>query len=209
MRTKTLLLAVAALAAGIASSVAQSNVYSVNIVGYVNKGLTTQATFISSPLDNGTNDLNSLLPGLAKNSTASFWTGSAFTNATKGATVWTPNFAVSNGVGFFVTSKTILTNTFVGNVIVGPGGSVTNHLLAGISTAVASMIPYAGDLNTTNIGLGVLAKNSTASFWAGSYYTNSTKGATIWTPALPINVADGFFLNSKTAVDWIQNLPAN
>src|SRR5437016_2865233 len=36
MRTKTLLLTAAVVAAGVASSMAQSNVYSLNIVGYVN-----------------------------------------------------------------------------------------------------------------------------------------------------------------------------
>src|SRR5207249_3273515 len=37
MRTKTLLAAAAMLAAGFASSMAQSNVYSLNVVGYVNR----------------------------------------------------------------------------------------------------------------------------------------------------------------------------
>jgi len=58
MRTK-LLLAAATLAAGLASSMAQSNVYSVNVVGYYN--LVTPAkgySFIADQTTNGVNDIN-------------------------------------------------------------------------------------------------------------------------------------------------------
>jgi hypothetical protein len=51
MRTKTLLLAAALSAAGLATSLAQSNVYSLNVVGYVN---------VPTPTDNG---LYLLAPG--------------------------------------------------------------------------------------------------------------------------------------------------
>ncbi len=61
MRIKALLCA-AALAAGAVSSMAQSNVYSLNIVGYVNVPLVTGFNLIANPLDNGTNDLASLFP---------------------------------------------------------------------------------------------------------------------------------------------------
>jgi hypothetical protein len=107
-----------------------------------------------------------------------------------------------------VNSKTAYTNTYVGEVIVGPGESVTNSLPAGQLVLVGSPIPYAGTLNSTNIGLlGVPAKSS-AQFWTGTGYTASTK-ATTWGPDLPIAVGQGFFLNSKTAYDWVQTLPAN
>src|SRR5208283_3880904 len=60
MRTKTTLLCAAALAAGVASSWAQSNVYSLNIVGYANvptpKGYTFQSNpFEAAPTDSATN----------------------------------------------------------------------------------------------------------------------------------------------------------
>jgi hypothetical protein len=60
MRTKTLLLSAAAMAAGLVSSVAQSNVYSVNVVGYVNQVLPAGTLVaVANPLDNGTNTLDS------------------------------------------------------------------------------------------------------------------------------------------------------
>jgi hypothetical protein len=111
-------------------------------------------------------------------------------------------------LGFFINSKSAFTNTYVGNVAANVGASTTNALPANILVMVGSKIPYAGDLNDTNINLLAVPAKSTAQFWNGSGYTTSTKGVT-WSPALPIAVGQGFFLNSKAAHDWIQTLPAN
>jgi hypothetical protein len=209
MRTKVLL-SLAAFAVSAFAAYAQSNVYSVNVVGFVNRVLPagTQVA-VANPLDNGTNTLNDTFGALAKGSTANFWTGSGFSFASKGSAVWAPNNATPVGTGLFVNSKTPITNTFVGEVIVGPGESTTNALPLGAQVLVGSAIPYAGDLNTPAIGLLTLAKGSTANFWNGTGYTFSSKGSAIWAPALAINVSDGFFLNSKTATNWVQTLPAN
>jgi hypothetical protein len=63
MRTKTALLTAALVAAGVASSMAQSNVYSVNIVGYVNLTIKPGYNLISLPLQNAdlTSSVNSVL----------------------------------------------------------------------------------------------------------------------------------------------------
>jgi len=54
MRTKTLLLSAAVVAAGVASSMAQSNVYSLNIVGYVNIPVTkNKIVMLNNPFDTG------------------------------------------------------------------------------------------------------------------------------------------------------------
>jgi hypothetical protein len=55
MRTKTLLLTAALVAAGVASSMAQSNVYSLNIVGYVNIPVAAgKSIMLNNPFDTGT-----------------------------------------------------------------------------------------------------------------------------------------------------------
>src|SRR5437879_6035335 len=78
MRTKALLCC-AALAAGLATSaVAQSNVFSLNIVGYVNTPLTTGFNLIANPLDKGTNDLNSLFPNAGFGDTVYSFVNGAF-----------------------------------------------------------------------------------------------------------------------------------
>ncbi len=62
---KTLLIAAAALVAGVVSSEAQ--VYSANIVGYVNVTCPAGAqVLVSNPLDDGTNQANDLLSHIAQ-----------------------------------------------------------------------------------------------------------------------------------------------
>src|SRR5580704_8349750 len=63
MRTKTLLLTAALVAAGVASSMAQSNVYSLNIVGYVNIPVTKGKLYmLNNPFDTGTgNNISNVL----------------------------------------------------------------------------------------------------------------------------------------------------
>jgi len=66
MRTKTLLIAAAALTAAIISSQAQSTVYSQNIVGYVNQSFASGAyTMINNPLTSGTNGGEQILTALS------------------------------------------------------------------------------------------------------------------------------------------------
>src|ERR1700674_3452751 len=62
MRTKTLICAAALLAAGVATSMAQSNVYSLNVVGYVNVPTTGGGFFnmIANPLNNANNSITNL-----------------------------------------------------------------------------------------------------------------------------------------------------
>jgi len=63
MKTKTILLTAALVAAGVASSMAQSNVYSLNIVGYVNiPVLKGKAYMLNNPFDTGTgNNITNVL----------------------------------------------------------------------------------------------------------------------------------------------------
>jgi hypothetical protein len=209
MRTKLLLLSAAALVAGVASSMAQSNVYSVNVVGYVNQTLPAGAlTAVANPLSDGTNTLDSVFGGLFPNkSTAQIWTGSGFSLSSRSGS-WVPNFAIPPGVGVFVTAKTAYTNTYVGSVLANVGGSVTNVLPGGVLIFVGSQIPYAGTLNTSNLNLTSLPAKSQAQLWNGAGYDLSSLSGT-WSPDRPVNVAQGFFLNSKAPTNWVQVLPAN
>src|SRR5437867_4239192 len=61
MRTRTRICA-AALAAGVLTSWAQSNVYSLNVVGYVNKQLVGSFAYnlIANPLKNANNNISNL-----------------------------------------------------------------------------------------------------------------------------------------------------
>jgi hypothetical protein len=206
---KTLLITAAALAAGVVTS--QAQVYSANIVGYVNVVMpANQFVLVSNPLDDGTNTTTSLGQNLANKSSIQVWNGGGFTAANKAGGVWTPDLSIPVGTGFFVDSKTLITNTFVGNVIVGPGGSTTNSLPAGVFVLAGSAIPYSGDLNDTNLNLGpTLANKSSIQVWNGNGFDAANKAGGIWTPNPTLSVGEGFFINSKTATNWVQTLPAN
>lgn len=90
MRTKTLLIAAAALAAAITSSQAQT-VYSQNVVGYVNTALPAGLyTLINNPLNATTNGASTVLSGLQGGETILVWNGHGYYAYTyAGATVGT------------------------------------------------------------------------------------------------------------------------
>lgn len=220
MRTKTALLTVAAFAAGLAGASAQ--VYSQNIVGYVNTVLTGNNAFtlVANPLDNGngnfaTNlvDPSNLLPAKTKILT---WNGSGFNNLQKGGGGWPANsLSVPPGVGFFVylpaTQVSNVTNTFVGNVLLASGSSVTNVVPVGLSLW-GSPLPFAGDLTTdTNLNISPLLTVSKSQLltWNGSGYNNAQKGGAGWNTNSVISVGQGFFVNSKVGngSNWVQSLP--
>jgi hypothetical protein len=209
MRTKITFLAAAALAAGLASSMAQSNVYSVNIVGYINVPIAAGAqTLLENPLDNGTNDLNSIDNGaIPSKSTASIWNGTGFTGTSKGGTGWGTDFSIPPGVGFFVTPKSAATITFIGQA------PITNNyvLAAGVQTLVGALLPIAGNLNDAaganalNIGADLPSK-STLSVWNGTSFSGTSKGGTGWGSNFAIGVPQAFFVTPKAATTWTQYL---
>jgi len=207
MRTKTLFLATAALAVGLATSMAQSNVYSVNIVGYINVPLGANAqTLLANPLDNGTNDLSSIGASLPNKSSASIWNGAGFTGTTKTAGAWGSNLAIAPGIGFFVKAPSASTLTFVGSA-----PTISTRALAGAtSVMLGSMIPFSGALadsgtNTINLG-SALPNKSTVSIWSGTAYIGTTKTAGAWGSNLAIGVAQGFFVKPSAASTWNQYL---
>jgi len=120
MRTK-LLLAAATLAAGLASSMAQSNVYSVNVVGYYNVtvpgGLLNhgvEQAFVANQLTNANDISVDLINGVASdpngvnNTVIAFWTGlhyiayQFYTDADANAA-----FGASFGTGWYDSSGNI------------------------------------------------------------------------------------------------------
>jgi hypothetical protein len=207
MKAKTLLIAAAALAATVISSEAQ--VYSQNVVGYVNVYLPAgQQILVSNPLDDGTNTVTSLGANLANKSIIQTWNGTGFTPSQKGGGVWTTNTPIPVGTGFFIKSFTTITNTFVGNVVPFSGVSTTNSLPAGQLVLVGSTVPFAGNLTDTNLNIGnSLANKSIIQVWNGSGFTPSQKGGGVWTTNLNLSVAQGFFVKSFTATNWVQTAP--
>jgi hypothetical protein len=221
MRTKTLLLACAALALGLATS--QAQVYSQNVVGYANVVLkgNGQYNLIANPFDDGngnylTNLLNSALP--KQSQCLTFDNIAGFTTVTKVGSP--PNWPAGTatqlipGSGFFVRNGSVgsgapdLTNTFVGTVIVNTGLTVTNTELIGY-TLQASPIPYAGNLAVATTGDGdanmdfggpLTKQSQILTFDPVAGYTTVTKvgNPATWPTTVSVGVGQGFFIFNKS-----------
>jgi len=175
MRTKTLLLGAALFAAGALSSMAQSSVYSLNVVGYVTIQVPPFPGFamVANPLDDGAgNFLTNIMSGddgsgnfagLPDGTTVFPWNASSGGYANQATFFAGPGGGWSGatnqlppGNGFWIQSGTAdgsgvaFTVTLVGNVM---QGSMSSKLGNGFTIA-ASQIPVAlpvgskGDINT-------------------------------------------------------------
>jgi hypothetical protein len=224
MRTKTLLLSAVAMAAGLASSFAQSNVYSANVVGYVNRQLyanTNDAVaptfaFVANHLDTGNNVFTNLLQSLPVNSKVLKWNpaGSSFNTFTRVAlgAGWSPTGSGSNTLNLGEAAlvklnsgnATGFTNPFVGQVFQSTSGSITNVLLPGF-TAVSLPVPLDG-VGVTNALVGLNAalppnpSGSKLQKWdevgqAGYVTFTRTALGTGWSPSVPtVKAGEGFFI---------------
>ena len=207
MRTKTLLLSAVALAAGVVASQAQSNVYSANIVGYVNvTNAASTYTMMANPLDNGTNDLTGLLPSVPNGAQVLVFTGGVLQPSSKTKGVWSQNFIIPPGTGFFLNSPAAGTNTFVGNVAGTSNGIPTQ---AGVTILAGSPIPFSGtltDTGTNTLNLNVLPNGSVIYRLIGGALQPSTKTKGVWSQNFTLNPGDGFYINSSGTTNIVQNL---
>jgi len=233
MRTKTLLMAGAALALSLATS--QAQVYSANIVGYANVVLpgNGQYTLIANPFDDGngnhlTNIISAPLPGGIGQSHVIYWNGSGLVTVNKTATGWGADIQLPPGQGFYVqngkpgASAPNLTNTFVGSVIVNVGSSITNDVPAGYSL-YGSAIPYAGNIAVSgtsggdpNLNYGGvisslgIGKNSQIITWdpvGQSPVTYNKPASGTWGVTVPVAVAQGFWIfNYNADTNVVQTL---
>jgi hypothetical protein len=209
MRTKTLLLSAVALAAGVLASQAQSNVYSANIVGYVNAtNAANQYVMLATPLDNGTNDLTSLLPSVPNGAQVLIFTAGVLQPSSKTKGIWSQNFIIPPGTGFFLKSPNDGTNTFVGSVA---GFSNNIPAAAGVLELVGSPIPFSGaltDQGTNTLNLNALPNGSTVYRFISGVLQPSTKTKGVWSQNFTINPGDGFYLKSSldTNITQILNL---
>jgi hypothetical protein len=153
---------VAALAAGVVSSMAQSNVYSLNVVGYVNVPMKGGINFnlLGNPLNNTAsngNDITNLFTTAASDGDQVFTWNPAIQDL--GATVYTYSIATHSwdgnrlmkpGEGFFyLATGNNVTNTLVGEVI---QGSYTNPV------SVQGNISF--NLFASSIPIGVCITNA-------------------------------------------------
>jgi hypothetical protein len=206
MRTK-LLAAAAILAAGVASSVAQSNVYSLNVVGYVNVDLPTGFTMIANPLNATNNGINTVLPDVPVGSllykySGSFGSPAEFFGVGVG---WDVNLSLAPGEGAFIQVPSPKTVTFVGEVV---QGNTTNALPAGFSIR-SSVVPQSAGLSSV-LGFPAVAGdllyffNKTTQSYSGGVYESF--GGNLWDPSEPSPaVGQAFWVQKAAAANWVRN----
>src|SRR5581483_8809272 len=146
MRTKTLLMAVAALAAGL--SISKAQVYSANVVGYASVPTTSGGTYLMTvPFNVGvSNGANEIWPGttLPDASAVLIWNPNTLTYTTYYSDSGSPsgwddiNFVslpgaptLPVGQGFFLIPGGTTTNVFSGTVAVNVGASNVVSLASG------------------------------------------------------------------------------
>lgn len=225
MRTKALLLTAAVVAAGIATSAAQS-VYSVNAVGYVNVTVVPGYNLLNNPL-NGTNNnhINAVIPSVPDGTLALKWNPSAqqFSPpdnffAELGGWVndsFEPtSTSLKPGEGFFLQNNSggALTVTFVGEV---PQGSLSNHIVANYGF-YGSQVPQAATLPSLQFpggdGMSFIPWDKVGqkygrpfTYLEGVWYNDD------FAPQDPsLAVAEGFVLSNPNApVGWTRNFSVN
>ncbi|HEY1719404.1 MAG TPA: hypothetical protein VGH42_14085 [Verrucomicrobiae bacterium] len=225
MRTQTLLIAAAALVAGVISSEAQTPVYSANVVGYVNVSAQPgQFILVENPLTTGDDVISNVLQNLPGGTTAQIWNGAGFNSLTysalshtwKNGSINADNTPLPPGVGFFLqNSSAAITNTFVGSVVAASGGGTETNALSTSLTPVGSALPYADVVtNGATINLAV-GGGSTLQQWSvsGQQFQTFTYSALASSWKLGsvnsnpvVNVAEGFFIQPSAATNWVQTL---
>jgi len=215
MRTKLAVLTAAALAAGALSSQAQSNVYSLNVVGYVSIGLTNGFNSIANPLDLDGTGTNNTIVGVFSNSlpggsTVYKFVGGGFSQVISfsARAGWSGNASLNPGEGVYLSVPSNSSFTFVGQVL---QGSQTNHNVASGYSLLGSIIPLSGGFQTTlqwtpitgdTVYIFDQSLNSGAGGYAISSFSSRLGG---WSPGEPqIAPGKGFFL-STTQTAWVQN----
>ena len=121
--------------AGMVTSAANGQVYSQNIVGYINLDLYQGTNFIANQLDNGEgNTLDTLFTASSAFPSGSVPEGTMFTeiNPTTGQFLpfstydtvngWSINYALTYGEGAMLIAPMLFTNSFIGNVLLGNPG---------------------------------------------------------------------------------------
>jgi hypothetical protein len=120
MKLKQLFLPIACAAAMAAANAgAQSGDHPLNVVGYVNTIFQPGYNWFGNPLDDNTNDLNTVIPTAPSGTTVSLWntTASHYTPvSTFNGSAWSTDLLLNPGTGALLQTGTQFTNTFVGQV---------------------------------------------------------------------------------------------
>lgn len=157
-------------------SFSQSNVYSINVVGYVNRLILPGNNLVANQLiGNVDNTINNVLLGVADGTTLTKWdsTANAFLPSSVfdlGSQTWSINYTLNLGEGALVNSPSLTTNTFVGGVAnytnivnLGPGGQLWAPNYADGLHLISCPVPLASSIS--NMFAMVVGRPAEAGEW--------------------------------------------
>src|ERR1051325_1454281 len=220
MRIKTVLCAAALLAAGAATSMAQ-NVYSLNVVGYVNATVVSPGyTPLNNPFKLTDNSLTNVVDpadAIPVGTRLLTFTNGTYTTVAKGASQsWGTSGAanttqIPNGKGYYLRnlSGSPFTVTFVGEV---PQGALSNTFISASGYSfVGSMVPAATFVGSLGVQPGTgdrilrFGLNGSQTYttysWSGTAWSGGTgTNATDTALGPPVNVGEGFFYRNLSGL---------
>jgi hypothetical protein len=223
MRTKTLLVTAAIGAASLATSMAQ--VYSVNMVGYINLNLPNRFVLISCQLDDGAgNNLDSVLklnPAAGPSTLFKASSGGLLDqyDYDPDTQAWTKTGSFDTtptlrpGEGAYLSVSTPVTHTFVGEVETGTSSTV---IFPSRHQIISSQIPQQG-LVTTDLGFPIanIAETFFVQPWLDTVPSYNlvqydTDGDTLeWIPSQPtLHVGESMWAFTSSATrNWTRTFP--
>jgi hypothetical protein len=211
MRTKTLLLTAALAAIGVTSSMAQ--VYSVNLVGYINKQIPAGFYMVANQLNNGTgNKVVDLIPNPPEGTivykfnpaSGGYLTVAFLDGAYEGVTTMT----LAPGEGAFIKSPSAHTATFVGEVVLSSATTVPSGF-----SVLSSVVPQAAKLDTIGFPAveGDIIYNFnpvTGGYKVSSYLDGAWEGAYGGAPTP--DIGESFFVKHTGAPStWTRTFTVN
>jgi hypothetical protein len=194
-------------AALVVAATAQTPVYSVNVVGYVNVTLVPGFNLIANPLVAQTNTVPELFKGVPNGTVVYKFdpaTGYVANNYNFGK--WgQPSMTVVPGEGVFVKNptQTNIVITFVGEVMTG---ALSNNITAGFQI-LSSQVPQAGQLDT-DLKLPVANGESAYLIVNGAYVVHNYNLGK-WNKAPVVDVAQAFFFKAAAAKTWTRDFNPN
>lgn len=204
-------------AASVVSSFAQ-NVYSVNVVGYINLTLSNQFSLISCQLDNGAGNLvTNIFTGLPNQTVIYKFNGATYDSLTfvSAAAGWNPpsqrQMTLAPGEGVFVKKPTgvaTINITFVGEVM---QGDLVNPVGLGFDM-YSAMVPQQGGI--VSVHNYAPANQDVVYKWAGTGWAGAKTWLTSlnrWNPAGEpvLEVGEAVFINSKSVKNWTRTFHVN
>jgi hypothetical protein len=199
MRTKVLLSAAVLGVAGMIAASAQ--VYSVNVVGYINVDVPVGFSMIANQLDSGNNTVANLMPEVPEGTTLYKFvpaTGAYSANSFEFGEWGNPAMTLEPGEGAFISTAEAFTALFVGEV---KQGALSTPLVQGFQI-VASQVPQAGEIDSV---LGLVPEEGDTVYRfnnATGAYTAATYEFGEWfAPVLGVGESC-FLFKAGTATSW-------